>query len=621
MKQAQPRVLRVLLLTSLANPAMANAPIWCDPVWVAALMALDGAALGGTCLKGAYGPGRDVWLDLLQSLLPNSTPVRRCPASIDEERLLGGLDLTASLASGTSILQRGLLSETNGGFVVFTMAECLPKGLGAQIVSALDLSHINVARDGVQAQLPARFAFILLDEGQDDDERAPDALLERCAFRLNTEILPVALGKTERPDPAQIAAALAQLRLVEPIPDSILEALCETAVAFGIDSLRPVIAAASACCAVAALHGRKVINLDDAAIAARLILAPIATVLPASPQQEEQAASPPSDTENNQQERQQDWQQEAPSPDQQPDQEPSTQTSSSDAPPADMLIETVKAALPDGVVAALMAARAGPRKARDRDGRGNGDAVQSAKRGRPIGSRRGSLRSGNRLHLIDTLRAAAPWQKVRQTNEETKRVLVRPEDIRIRRFVEKRETTIVFAVDASGSSAWQRLSEAKGAVQMMLSHAYQTRARVALVAFRKDSAEIVLPPTRSLARARRLLGDMVGGGGTPLAHGLETALNLALSERKKGRTPRLLILTDGQANIARDGSPGRPQANLDAHAMARRIAAFDIAAVHIDTAPRPRTGGDELAKAMRAKYAPLPNPRSTDLASLADLAK
>jgi magnesium chelatase subunit D len=222
------------------------------------------------------------------------------------------------------------------------------------------------------------------------------------------------------------------------------------------------------------------------------------------------------------------------------------------------------------------------------------------------------------LHLIDTLRAAAPWQRVRAT-DTNQRVRVQSEDVRIRRFVEKRETTIIFAVDASGSAAWQRLAEAKGAVQLMLAHAYQSRARVALVAFRKESAEIILPPTRSLARARRLLSDMVGGGGTPLAHGLEMALGLALAERAKGRTPRLLVLTDGRGNIARDGTANREQATTDSLAIAAHIRAFGLRAVHIDTSPRPRPGADALALKMGGLYAPLPSPRSGDLAMLAGL--
>jgi magnesium chelatase subunit D len=585
---------------------------WSDPALITALVALDGQGLGGTHITGSSGPERDAWLSLLQSLI--DAPIRRCPARIDEERLLGGLDLTASLATGTSVLQRGLLSESDGGVVVFAMAECLTTSLGAQIAAVLDTGEVRIARDGVDASTPAALTIVLLDEGTGEEERAPDALSERCAFSIETRALRVMLGANDLPTRDDIKAASRVLAASEPCPDDVLEALCETAFAFGITSFRPVMAAVRCALAVAALNGRTTAKMDDARIVSRLILAHRATIMPAPPEDEQIEQDQPEDQEpdanNTDQQNQSSLDETA-----QETQTPQPQ----DIDPTEMLIETVKAALPDGVLAALSAGTGASKKMRERDGRGSGDSFTSPKRGRPVGSRRGSLRSGQRLHLIDTLRAAAPWQKVRQgqSNTVAGRVLVRTDDVRIRRFVEKRETTIVFAVDASGSAAWQRLAEAKGAVQLMLAHAYQSRARVALVAFRKDSAEVVLPPTRSLARARRLLSDMVGGGGTPLAHGLEVALHLALSERAKGRTPRLLILTDGRANIARDGRAGREQAGTDALAVAAQIRSFGLKAVHIDTSPRPRPGADMLAIRMGGLYAPLPSPRSGDLAMLA----
>jgi magnesium chelatase subunit D len=589
---------------------------WSDAALIAALMALDGSGLGGTHIRGSSGPERDAWLALLQTLI--ETPIRRCPARVDEERLLGGLDLTASLATGTSVLQRGLLSEADGGVVVFAMAECLTTSLGAQIAAVLDTEEVRIARDGVDASLDASLAIVLLDEGASEEERAPDALSERCPFIIETRALRVILENEKLPTSENIVAAAHILATGEPCPDDVLEALCETAFAFSIASFRPVMAAVRCSMAIAALNGRTAATMDDARIASRLILAHRATTMPAPPQNEQveqdQLEDQKPDANNADQQSQS-------SPD---ETAPETQSPQpQDIDPTEMLIETVKAALPDGVLAALTAGAGATKKMRERDGRGSGDSFTSPKRGRPVGSRRGSLRSGQRLHLIDTLRAAAPWQKVRQgqlaTIPTTRRVLVRTDDVRIRRFVEKRETTIVFAVDASGSTAWQRLAEAKGAVQLMLAHAYQSRARVALVAFRKESAEVILPPTRSLARARRLLSDMVGGGGTPLAHGLELALTLALSERAKGRTPRLLVLTDGRGNIARDGSAGREQAEADAFAVAAMIRANGLNAVHIDTSPRPRPGAELLAARMGGLYAPLPSPRSGDLALLAGL--
>ena len=183
---------------------------------------------------------------------------------------------------------------------------------------------------------------------------------------------------------------------------------------------------------------------------------------------------------------------------------------------------------------------------------------------------------------------------------------MRPEDFRIRRFVQKRESTTIFVVDASGSAALQRLAEAKGAVELLLAKAYVSRARVALIAFRGSTAETLLAPTRSLTRARRSLADLPGGGGTPLALAFDAAVDLALAEKARDRTPLVVMLTDGRANIARDGAPGRAAAEADALAAAARLGASGVGSAYLDTSPRPASGADRFAKAMGGVYAPLP---------------
>jgi magnesium chelatase subunit D len=186
------------------------------------------------------------------------------------------------------------------------------------------------------------------------------------------------------------------------------------------------------------------------------------------------------------------------------------------------------------------------------------------------------------------------------------RVLVRRNDFRIRRFVQRLESTTIFVVDASGSTAAQRLAEAKGAVENLLAEAYVTRARVALIVFRDKAAELLLPPTRSLSRAKRSLADLPGGGATPLATAIDVASLLGQAERAKGRTPLIVFLTDGRGNVGRDGEPGRPRAEQDARDAARGLRATTLPTVFIDTSPRSRPGPEELAAEMGAAYAQLP---------------
>ena len=215
--------------------------------------------------------------------------------------------------------------------------------------------------------------------------------------------------------------------------------------------------------------------------------------------------------------------------------------------------------------------------------------------------------------MIETLRAAAPWQTVRRREAQAAglaadgRVRIRRGDFHVWRFKQRSETTTVFVVDASGSAALHRLAEAKGAVELLLADCYVRRDSVAVIAFRGQGAEVLLPPTRSLVRAKRSLAGLPGGGGTPLACGIDAALALAAAVRARGATPVIVLLTDGRANIARDGSPGRERAAADASVSARRLQLEGFAALLLDTSPQPQDAARQLADAMGARYLPLPH--------------
>ena len=180
-------------------------------------------------------------------------------------------------------------------------------------------------------------------------------------------------------------------------------------------------------------------------------------------------------------------------------------------------------------------------------------------------------------------------------------------DFRIRRFKEKRETTAIFAVDASGSAALHRMAEAKGAIELLLADCYVRRDRTALIAFRGKQAEVLLPPTRSLQRAKKSLADLPGGGGTPLAAGIEQSMLVADQVRRSGGIPLVVFLTDGKANIARDGTADRAVALRDAEAAAKALRLAGFRTLMIDLSDT-RTGpAAKLAEAMGADYLPLPH--------------
>ena len=579
----------------------AQSASWTFASQAAALFAVD-PRLGGVALHAAAGPVRDAWMDLLRSLAPAKAPFRRAPLSIGDERLLGGLDLPATLRAGRPVAQTGLMAEAHGGFLVLAMAERLTTGTAARIASALDSGEVSAEREGLSLRAPARFGVVALDEGQGDDERPPAALLDRLAFHLDLNEVGHRCAREHFATAEDVANARERLASVR-VDDQAIEALVTVAARLGVESLRAISLALRAACAACALRGAEALEEEDIMSAARFVLAPRATLFPTSePAPEEDQ---PEDSESKPEDDAQDRQPPETPPD---NNEPQDKQDLPDL--TDLVLAAALAAIPPGLLAQLQAGRA-MRVKSERGGKSGANAP-AGKRGRPIGARQGQLREG-RLGLVDTLRAAAPWQRMRRKgleDESARRVVVHPEDFRIKRFKQRRETSAIFVVDASGSQAMQRLAEVKGAIELLLVDCYARRDSVALVAFRGKTAEVVLPPTRSLARAKRVLAGLPGGGGTPIAAGIETALALADTVRRKGQTPLVVLMTDGRANVGRTGAAGRAQAFEDAMQAGRQIRAAGIATLAIDTAPALGPAGitptAKLGEAMNARYIRLP---------------
>ena len=640
---------------------------WADALRAAALIAVDPVGLGGVALIAQHGPVRERWIALLRSLLPPGTPVRRVPLHVRDDRLIGGLDLSATLQSGRPVAQTGLMVEADGGLLMLVMAERVSESTAARLCAALDTGEVALARDGLSELRPARFGVIALDERIDDDrasndERLPARLLERLAFHLSLGDVSIgdiglldgdADGRgslssspgspgspgslAQAPD---IAAARARLMQVS-TPDDVMQAICTAALALGVDSLRGSLLALRAARASAALDARDTVSPDDASLAARLVLSPRATRLPAAPPDESDANDEPDSTPEDQSDDQPEPSPDADQPEQTPPPEELTDNpaenpqTDDDTPPEEdpdqpdpdmsldeLILEAAKASIPAGLLARLAMTKA--MASRGAAGGRAGARREGSLRGRPIGTRPGLPRDGARLALIDTLRTAAPWQTLRRREiaasaassgnpRRASQIEVRASDFRVARVQERAETITIFAVDASGSSALNRLAEAKGAVELLLADCYVRRDKVAVIGFRGRAAEVVLAPTRSLVRAKRGLSGLPGGGGTPLAAGISAATELADATRRRGGTPVIVLLTDGRGNVALDGTGGRARADADARQSARRLRAAGHTALLIDTSPQPQTSARELAAEMGAAYLPLPRADATSM--------
>ncbi|MBA4211525.1 MAG: magnesium chelatase ATPase subunit D [Polaromonas sp.] len=588
-----------------------------DAALIAALLAVDSAGLGGVALRAPAGPLRDTWLAMLREGLPASTPMHRVPLHATDSALLGGLDLAATLHAGRPVAQLGLLARCDGGVLLLAMAERVGAGVASQLAAVLDTQVVALERDGLTQRRPARVALVALDEGDGEEEQMPATLLDRLAFHL-----PLQAAESEDDAPvdwtrAEIADARARLAQVI-VPESVVQALCAASLVWGVNSMRAPLLAVRVARAAAALSGMDEAEEVHASLAARLVLAPRATRMPAPPA-EEADDTPPPPTDAQEPSPDEDDPQDTPPPEAPPDETHSAEEEEAPGALDDRMVEAVRAAIPPGLLAALQMGQA--RQARAAAAGRSGELMKNQNRGRPVGTRRAEPRSGARLHILETLRAAAPWQRLRQQKADgPKRIQVRREDFHVVRFRQRRPTTTLFVVDASGSAALHRLAEAKGAVELLLAECYVRRDKVAVLAFRGDGCELLLPPTRSLARAKRSLAALPGGGGTPLAAGIEAARELAQQIGRQGETPVVVMLTDGRANVARDGRHGRVQATEDALVAADAFRVAGFAALLIDTSAQPGEASRQMAERMGATCVPLPHAGAAGLSQAVRLA-
>jgi magnesium chelatase subunit D len=237
-----------------------------------------------------------------------------------------------------------------------------------------------------------------------------------------------------------------------------------------------------------------------------------------------------------------------------------------------------------------------------------------------------------RIAIDATLRASAPYQQLRRVRSElnticslspdslnkvdgkapTRRVRIEPNDLRFKEFKHRAGILFIVAVDASGSMAFNRMAQAKGAVVRLLQHAYLHRDKVTLISFRGTTSEVLLAPTRSVELAKRLVDAMPAGGGTPLAAGVMKAIELSRLARLRGTSQTMLVLfTDGRANVGlRPGVAGAHAATIDEELshLGALVESEEMMAVVVDTKSKfvSNGEGEALARKLGARYVYLP---------------
>ncbi|VVT04242.1 VWA domain-containing protein [Rhizobium sp. EC-SD404] len=561
--------------------------IWSAVLRTADVFATDPLLLGGLRLKSQAGPVRDSVVEILQSRIAKQLPWLRMTPSIADDHLVDGYDLAATLAQRELVARSGILSRAKGGILIIAMAERLTALQAALIAAAIDRREITV---------------LLLDEGLSDEAVHP-CLLDRVSLTLDLSRGRLLL------EPGSTASALPDAqetaRDVE-VPEPVMEACCALALALNRSSMRAPSHLLNVTRILAYLDGEATASTEALREAVGLVfgLTPIAAEddsgeNPESPDIPQPDTAAESEPERNRAEN-------LPQ-----DLEDSEHAGADET----IAVDILDAYLPEDVLQAAAAAR-GARGGASSGKRG--PSQRSVSRGRRLAARPRPENGRSALDIIATLRAAVPWQTIRRiatsSDAATGRpIAIRREDFRYTRFSAPSETLAIFAVDASGSSAHARLGEAKGAIETLLGQCYARRDAVALIVFRGAQAEIVLPPTRSLLRARRALVAMAGGGPTPLAGGLALARLLAGKAAERGQNAITILMTDGRANIALDGTAGRERAEADTQRMAAAFRLAGLSSVLVDTARRPREHAADLARAMGGEYLPLPAGRAKDL--------
>ena len=211
-----------------------------------------------------------------------------------------------------------------------------------------------------------------------------------------------------------------------------------------------------------------------------------------------------------------------------------------------------------------------------------------------------------------TLRAAAPFQLAREKNGNS--VAIHESDFREKIREKKIGNLVLFVVDASGSmGARQRMVASKGAVLSMLMDAYQKRDKVGLIAFKGDSAELLLPPTSSIELAQKYLQEMPTGGKTPLSRGLVKGYEVIKTElqRDPDTCPFMVLISDGRANVSMNGESPLQETKT----VAYRLRDEGIQSAVIDTENSMIKFGlaQQISTALGATYLTLENLKSDSI--------
>jgi magnesium chelatase subunit D len=578
-----------------------NAVVGQDSIRQALLLLAVDPGLGGIVIAGRRGTAKSVLARALHALLPPIRVIRRSccnadpadpgdwddatrahratisrnpvsalkpspfvqvPLGVTEDRLLGSVDVTASIRRGRPVFQPGLLAEAHRGVLYVDDINLLDPGLANLLFTAVDGGINRVEREGISFQHPCRPLLIATYNPAEGELRAH--LIDRLAMVLSADT-PLSLEERveavervlqQAADPEafwqrhgpglqdlqhRITTARRLVKRVKLTPPQVRYVVNE-AIRARVEGHRGDLFAGRVARAQAALQGRRHVEAADLQLAVELVILPRSAALALPPDRAAEPQGEPAGTP-----------------------EPAEQPPASDAAaeqPASQAIPDSFLFSPEGVLLDPHLLAQAARLKRRHGKAGGGGLVPSPDRGRYV---KPLLPHGPIHHIaIDaTLRAAAPHQRARRRvlgRRQGPKLLLREDDLRVKQLLRKAGALVIFVVDASGSMALNRMQAAKGAALQLLEEAYRSRDQVALITFRGRRAEVQLSPTRSITAASRRLARLPCGGGSPLAHGLALAVRVGENARRTKEVGEILIvlISDGKANVALHHSLASP---------------------------------------------------------------